>query len=216
MKRGLTLVICVVAVLAIYAGFRAFAPAGEGFSEDPTVGGGEGGQSVSPGVLGDSAARPSTSGTQAAAAPLVLALEGEGLRLFDAATGSARPLPFGTRGETVRSILATGLELAAIEEGYNSECTGNFMRLENGLTAWFVNDAFAGWAVRGPAPTLTTASGIGIGSSRGDLESVYDASIFRSTLGIEFTAGGLAGLLESELPEARITHLWAGQTCIAR
>lgn len=112
--------------------------------------------------------------------------------------------------------MLTALELTPVEEGYSSECNGNFMRLENGLTIWFVDDAFAGWAVRGPAPTLTTVSGIGIGSSRDELESVYDVRIFRSTLGIEFSAGGLAGLLESDLPDARITHLWAGQTCIAR
>ena len=49
-----------------------------------------------------------------------------------------------------------------------------------------------------------------------DLENAYAADIGRSTLGIEFTAGGLAGILESEAPDARVQHLWAGVACLGR
>lgn len=66
------------------------------------------------------------------------------------------------------------------------------------------------------APALTTASGIGIGSTRADLESAYAARVARSTLGAEFSAGGLAGLLASERPDAPIINLWAGEACLAR
>lgn len=38
----------------------------------------------------------------------------------------------------------------------------------------------------------------------------------RSTLGTEFTAGGLAGLLDGTGARARITHLWAGASCAMR
>jgi ribosomal protein L27 len=37
-----------------------------------------------------------------------------------------------------------------------------------------------------------------------------------STLGIEFSAGDLSGLLSSREPDGEITNLWAGTTCIAR
>jgi hypothetical protein len=40
--------------------------------------------------------------------------------------------------------------------------------------------------------------------------------VFQSTLGTEFSAGGIAGLLESAGPQARIVALWAGMVCIAR
>ena len=63
---------------------------------------------------------------------------------------------------------------------------------------------------------LTTASGIGLGSTRAALESAYAARVSRSTLGMEFVAGGIAGLLASDHPAAPITHLWAGQVCLAR
>ena len=33
--------------------------------------------------------------------------------------------------------------------------------------------------------------------------------------GVAFTAGGVAGLLASDAPDAPVTHLWAGMACIA-
>ncbi len=40
-------------------------------------------------------------------------------------------------------------------------------------------------------------SGIGVATSRAALESAYRVRIPTTTLGVEFTAGGLAGLLAS-------------------
>jgi hypothetical protein len=37
-----------------------------------------------------------------------------------------------------------------------------------------------------------------------------------STLGIEFSAGGMSGLLSMRESSGEITNLWAGVTCIAR
>ena len=144
------------------------------------------------------------------ARPYALALEGEGLRLFHGETGSARPVPFGTSVDGTWSALSASAGTSIVEEGDSAECGNQFARLENGLTIWMRGGRFVGWSLR--EPPLGTASGIGIGSSRADLERAYDARVVESSLGVEFTAGALAGLLESTESDARILNLWAGET----
>jgi hypothetical protein len=60
-------------------------------------------------------------------------------------------------------------------------------------------------------------SGIGVGSTRAELQAAYAAAAVDSTtLGVEFTAGGLQGVLESDARTAPIVALWAGAACVAR
>jgi hypothetical protein len=81
---------------------------------------------------------------------------------------------------------------------------------------WFSKERFAGWsAVPSPAPAATV-TGVRVGSSRRELEDAYAVKIGKSTLGTEFSAGALGGLLDSAGPDAKITHMWAGATCLAR
>lgn len=144
----------------------------------------------------------------------VLGIDGEGLRVFDPETGSSRALPFGTPSEQTIAAL-TALRGEPDDEGMNDECRASFARW-NGLTAWFSDERFAGWATQEGDGALTTAAGLGIGSSRSDLDDAYAAEVAPSTLGVEFSAGDLNGLLDSEAPDARITNLWAGTTCLFR
>ncbi|HSJ32450.1 MAG TPA: hypothetical protein VK933_13500 [Longimicrobiales bacterium] len=144
-----------------------------------------------------------------------LALDGDGLRIFLVPSGSARPIPFGTPKSDAMAMLLSVLAVAPREQGHSEDCGVDYATWENGLTVRFSRGSFAGWSV-GAGSTLTTASGLGIGSSRTDLEAAYVADIGRSTLGIEFTAGGLAGILDSEAPDARVQHLWAGVACLGR
>ena len=86
-----------------------------------------------------------------------------------------------------------------------------------GFTVLFDGAGFAGWSVReGAAGAPRTAAGLGIGSTRADLDAAYSATVGPSTLGTEFTAGGIAGLLDGAGPDAVVTNLWAGNACIAR
>ena len=79
------------------------------------------------------------------------------------------------------------------------------------------DERFAGWALRGTAKgDITTASGISPGSTRAELESSYTAKIFESTLGTEFAAGDLFGILDGQGANAKITNLWAGVSCNMR
>jgi hypothetical protein len=59
-------------------------------------------------------------------------------------------------------------------------------------------------------------SGVRVGSTRAELEAAYAAEVAESTLGTEFNAGGLGGLLSGPGKDARITDLWAGINCFFR
>ena len=87
-----------------------------------------------------------------------------------------------------------------------------------GLTLAAQDGKFVGWWLDGRArpPLPKTAAGIGIGSTRAELDAVYSLDEFESSLGDEFTAGDLAGLISGEGKAGKITHLWAGATCIMR
>ncbi len=156
----------------------------------------------------------------------VLVLDGEGLRIVLEPSGSARPIPFGeSRASVVEQVsrLRNGQQPEMAE---NLECRATVATwAASTLQLYFTPDAapqFIGWSLGGrartdaTAPAVTTASGIGIGSTRAALESAYVARVARSSLGVEFTAGGMAGLLVSNAANAPIRNLWAGQVCLAR
>lgn len=152
----------------------------------------------------------------AGGAEVVLALEGEGLRVFNALSGAARPIPFGSAMDSTLDILRRVQGVEPREQGENPDCGAHYATWEGGLTTWFDDDRFVGWSVRDGDGTLTTATGVGLGSTRAEWESSYVVQQFNSTLGVEFTAGEMAGLFESGEPDARVVNLWAGHVCIAR
>ena len=119
-----------------------------------------------PAVSGDAPASADTS--------VVLALDPEGLRLVDAATGSTRPLPFGMpEADVVRVVSARTAQPA--EASRNEECGAGplaFSTWPNGLQLAFQDGRFAGWSLGERAsPALTTMSGVGIGTLRADLDA---------------------------------------------
>lgn len=143
-----------------------------------------------------------------------LALEGEGLRLVDPESGRTRPLAFGaSQAEALTAIaLAQG---APKDSGRNSDCGEGALdyAVFPGLTAWFQGGRFVGWSgVTG----LTTMSGIGKGSTRQALDGAYAATVSQTSLGEEFSAGGLSGVLDGAGPSAKIAEMWAGMACLAR
>ena len=146
-------------------------------------------------------------------AALKLALDSEGLRIVNTVSGASRLVPFGTsRADLVKAVSAAQ-KAQPLLQGDNLTCRAAYATWPSGLTAFFSKDRFAGWSALHADPTLVTASGIGVGSSRAELEGAYKILVTASTLGSEFTAGGLAGLLDSVRPDAKVTALWAGMTC---
>lgn len=146
-----------------------------------------------------------------------LALASDGLSLASPG-GAARPVPFGTAEDEAIRIVAASLG-EPTERGVNNDCGAGplgFANFPGGLNLLLQNGRFAGWFLSGDNARLRTVEGIGIGSTRRELDAAYRAEVAESTLGQEFTAGDLGGLLSSAAPDGRVEALWAGMTCMFR
>jgi hypothetical protein len=156
----------------------------------------------------------------AEASKALIALDGEGLRLVDPVSGSTRALSFGAPAAATLETL-TRLRGEGPERSTNPDCGAGaleFARWEDGLNLVLQEDRFVGWSVNAPAgrSSLKTMSGVGLGSTRRELEDAYAVKVETTTLGQEFSAGGLTGILASPAPDARVTDLWAGTSCVFR
>ena len=165
----------------------------------------------------------------AAQHPPVMSLDGEGLRLVDPDSGATRPLSFGVPLDQLK--LVTEKLKGPAEAGRAEECGAGplaYLSWKDGLTLYALDGLFAGWALDAadspaakgkdgtPLPRLTTISGIGIGATRAQLLDVYDAKIEQTTLGTEFNAAGLSGILDGTGAKAKVTNLWSGVNCVFR
>ncbi len=191
--------------LLLVAALTACAPGSEPDAPSPSA---ADGKQATPATAGTSGSHTATPATPA------LAVEAEGLRLFDPATGSARAISFGTaQAQTLAALAFRGPP----GTGTNQECGAGplaYASGPDGLQLWFQDDAFAGWALDGRTEgAITTAAGIGPGSTRADLDSAYTATVAQSTLGTEFSAGELFGLLNGAGQGAKVTNMWAGVSC---
>lgn len=159
---------------------------------------------------------PAKVAPAAAADPVLapLVLEGHGLRLSGVAPGTE--LPFDTPKAATIEAVTKALGRPPSEQGANDECGGGgleFATWGDEITIWFEEERFAGWDSKGK---LKTQGGIGVGSSRADLAPLRGLEVEESTLGTEFRAGGLSGILASKAPDAKVTDLWGGSTCVFR
>jgi hypothetical protein len=163
-----------------------------------------------------SATAPQPPPVAAPTAAPMLAVDGEGLRLVDPASGATRAIPFGTPDADTTAVLTAVLGRAPDERGETSECgSRRFARWNGAISAWFGDEGFSGWSLP-EGSTLSTMAGLRLGSTRKELASAYSAEVMDSSLGTEFVAGTMGGVLASDAPDAVVTHLWAGDTCIAR
>ena len=162
------------------------------------------------------------------ASPQLLALTSNALQLVSQPAGSTRELPFGMPQEELVGIVSKVLQAKPKSIGINTECGAGPLKMaswSNGLTLVFQEKKagaaqkwqFVGWyagASSGAAPKVATMAGVGIGSTRAELEGAYAVKVTKSTLGQEFsTTSGLYGLLNGPGQAAVITSLWSGTSC---
>lgn len=142
------------------------------------------------------------------AVALTLAPDG----LAAVAGASSRPIPFGSPAEVVLRVAEAAMQ-ALPERSRNADCGEGPLDVASypRIRLYFQEDRFAGWAARGRG--LTTMAGVGIGSTRREVDSVIVAPVSDTSLGREFTSGGLSGIYDAK---GVVTDLWAGRACIAR
>lgn len=148
-----------------------------------------------------------------------LAVDTEGLRWFLPSNGSARPLTFGASQTAVLRSLED--VRGPTGTGTNENCgvgPVEYASWPDGLSLVFENKRFAGWGLdRRATGALATANGVGPGTKRRELADSFGSVTFRKTsLGTEFAADGLFGVLDGAGPSARITDMWAGVSRVAR
>lgn len=157
------------------------------------------------------AAEPATN--QTAAAP-ALNLAPDGVSLVTD-SGSARHATFGMAQDVAVPMVTAALGKPS-DTGRNEECGQGPMdtvAFGAGLTLFFMEGKFVGWDLDDKS-ALKTAAGIGIGSTLKDLRGVMSVTLDdQSTLGHEFAAGDMGGLLSEMSPAGKVTALWAGSTC---
>jgi hypothetical protein len=147
-------------------------------------------------------------------------LEPDGLGIAVTTTGSTTHLVFGSELGTVAEA-ATALLGGPAEEADVPECPpgpAQSVRYDNGLSLVGQDGEFVGWSVGFDGDTaLTTAAGIGLGSTVGEVrEVIADVTIEETTIGFELAAGDLHAVLDGDTDDATITDLWAGTVCIFR
>jgi len=151
------------------------------------------------------------AGAEAAARNAVaLNLAPDGLATV--AGASSRAIPFGTPAEVVLRVAEAAMQ-ALPQRSRNADCGEGPLDVASypRIRLYFQDDRFVGWAARGRG--LTTMAGVGIGSKQAEVESVIDAPVGETSLGREFSSGGLSGLYDAK---GVVTDLWAGRACIAR
>lgn len=148
-----------------------------------------------------------------------IALAPDGLRLV-ASSGSARGLDFGLGKAEVVEILTQAHGVSG-KASSNSECGAgpiDFVAWPDGLSALFQDDKFVGWSLgHDAAKTLTTMNGVGLGSTRSQLAEAFGGlKVEETTLGHEFDAGGIYGILSGPGANATVDAMWAGTSCVFR
>lgn len=166
------------------------------------------------------AATAASAPAPVAAGEAAVALDAGGLMIVMKDTGSSRMIDFGLPKARVAAIV-TNVAGAPTPESTNSECGAGpmqFIAWPDGLTLMFQEDRFVGWTVnKDGAEKQSTMSGIGVGSTRSDLLAAYSGvQVSETSLGQEFSAGGLYGVLDGPGAAGKIEVMWAGTSCVFR
>ncbi|WP_144037869.1 hypothetical protein [Sphingopyxis sp. KK2] len=167
---------------------------------------------------------PAAKADGPAAATTGVALDGEGLRFVDKASGKASLLAFGVPRAQAEEALAR--VMGTLDDRRTDDQCGagtiEFTRFD-AMTLNFQQGKFVGWFLGNEpgADQYSTMSGIAIGTTRAKAgESVKLVAIEDSTLGEEFSLGEgenvVGGMFAAPGDAAKIDALFAGTNCFFR
>lgn len=159
-----------------------------------------------------------------AATTTAVALDGEGLRFIDKASGKASLLAFGVpRAQAEEALARFAGKLD--DRSSNEECgagTMEFTRFD-AMTLNFQEGKFVGWFLgnESGASAYSTPSGISVGTTRADASKSATLSyVPDSTLGEEFSIGTgdhvVGGIFAEPGDQAKVDALFAGDNCFFR
>ena len=140
--------------------------------------------------------------------------------IFAGGTEESR-VAFGSNSlDTIERV--TPLLGANYDKDEGKECGAGPMEFASfgKVVLMFKEGEFVGWELREASnePWVGTPGGVTIGTPRSELQAALGGApkVEKTSLGVEFNAGGFTGLLSSEAPDAKVTALWAGTNCIMR
>jgi len=174
----------------------------------------------------DAPKEPATKTAAAATAPAAtpapvkmaatLTLAPDGLSIVEAPSGKTKLIPFGIPRASAELTIGT-VQGAQLDKGSSSECgagTVDYTSYKDNLQLTFQDGKFAGWTINGASSPLKTAKGIGVGSTRQDLDAAYKVDVEDSSLGLLWSTGDLVGLLDIDGIEGLVTDIWDGTVCL--
>ncbi|MFN3218835.1 MAG: hypothetical protein ACE367_20260 [Acidimicrobiales bacterium] len=152
-------------------------------------------------------------------------LKGDGLGFIAPDSGSVSRLPFGSPAGQVLDVLDRLLgegERSPASPECPNQADRSVLWSDAGLQVELRGGELISWSLR-PDSGLTTLTGVGIGSTRAELDGAYVIELVDSTLGVEFSTGtdpaapdAIRGLLSGRGNRATVTDLWAGEICAFR
>jgi hypothetical protein len=147
----------------------------------------------------------------------LLALSRDGLTFVIGA--STRNLNFGSDKAAVMTALQSA-EGAPRSVDTGSMCEDGSGRvfdtvLYDGLSVYFLNSTLSGWRVS--KAQFTTLDGVGPGSTLTQLRAAFgEVKVTDSSLGVEWSAGTLGGVLSGKSDDSIVGEMFAGDLCIIR
>ena len=153
-----------------------------------------------------------------------LALSQGAIQLVNQNNGATTSLGFGLPFSQVTETVEKVSEMKPLIST-NSECGAGPLKMatwDNGLTLFFQEKnkvfEFVGWGANEAKLSenkLKTMAGIGVGSTRKEMESAYMIKVVKTSLGHEFSteSNDLFGIFDGADENAKITNMWSGVSC---
>jgi len=168
------------------------------------------------GTTGETAAAAPAATAAPAKTTAALTLAPDGLSIVETPPGKARLVPFGIPRASAE-LMVGSVQGEQLGKGSSAECGAgkiDYTSYRDDLQLTFQENKFVGWTINGGESPLRTAKGIGVGSTRQQLDAAYKVDVEDSSLGLLFSTGDLVGLLDIDGIDGLVTSIWAGTVCL--